>query len=127
MSSITTTTDRDQNLTQYTVEGRLAIEELAIHIREHNASELPNVLWDFRNGEVPPLTTAEADEVVQKVNQYVVPVEGRRVALVTRKQLDFGLLRIWNALSEIASGIEHRVFYEYQDALDWFGLSSDTS
>jgi len=39
----------------------------------------------------------------------------------------FGLLRIWNALSEIESGIEHRVFYEYQDALDWFGLSSDTS
>ena len=120
MGTIKITTQPDRDLTVYTVEGTLSIEEIDAHAREHNASELPNVVWDFRGGRVPVLPSVEIDAAVRQVNVHVEHIPGRRVALVTNEKLDFGLIRIWNVLSEERSEIEHRAFYDYQDALDWF-------
>ena len=120
MASITTTIEPTLGVTVHTVEGEVTPEQVGAKIREYNAGVVARkVLWDFRQGRVPNLSSDQLQQGVRELLGDIQDLPGRRVALVTSSKLDFGLLRVWNALQDSTQKLEQQVFYDLEQALAW--------
>ena len=73
----------------------------------------------FREGRVPNVPNQGLKLGTRNMAREIQDLPGRWVALVTRKEFDFGVLRVWNALSESAVELEQNAFYDFDEALDW--------
>lgn len=75
------------------------------------------VLWDFHAAQFD-LSTSQIREVADFIlqNQPVPPP--RKVAFVTKRELDFGLARMFEVFRE-SSVTEFRVYRDYEEALRW--------
>ena len=120
MASITTTIDPARGVRVHKVEGEVTLVQVVAKILEYNAGEVAlKVVWDFRGGRVPNVSNEEMRRAVRKMAGDVQDLPERRTALVATNPLDFGLLRTWGAFRQSTLKFDQRVFYDYEEALDW--------
>ena len=127
MGTITTSQDLDSALTIHTVEGEVTFDQILTKIREYNSGEVTlKTLWDFRACRVPELSTQELRagiaSLVASLRDTYQDLPGRRRAVVTNEQLDFGIVRMWDGLvgaKNPESKAENRVFYDIDQARAW--------
>jgi hypothetical protein len=80
------------------------------------------VLIDYRLLDWGQMTAAEVEERVEVISHYSDRIGASRVALVTSRSLDFGLLRMKEAQLEGRVSYEIRVFRSMDDARQWLAL-----
>ena len=122
LGTITTSQDLDSALTIHTVEGEVTFDQILTKIREYNSGEVTlKTLWDFRACRVPNLSTQELRaglaSLVASLRDTYQDLPGRRRAVVTHEQLNFGMVRMWDAYAELKT--ENRVFYDIDQARAW--------
>ena len=77
-------------------------------------------LWDFSHASKIDISTEEMKGIASSIQE--VPMNGkvRKVALVSSKNINIGLLKVFVAIAEIHnSPNEHRVFRNIELAKDW--------
>jgi hypothetical protein len=119
--TIVSSVDRTRDLTIFTVEGPLTLDEqMAVLKKFYEGAPTANVLWDFRRATGNRITSTE----LRRIIAYIKSMEGCRVrgrtALVAATDLDFGLSR----MSQVLGGIEKlpwelRAFRSMTEALAW--------
>jgi hypothetical protein len=120
---VSSSTDDVRSLTIFTVVGELTFEEQMKTLRAfYGGSPTANVLWDFRMMEGNRLSSVELERLFSfiKSNQNKRPTG--KTALVSANDLDFGLSRVSETLSQIKElpwGIQ--AFRSMDEALRWIG------
>ena len=122
MVSIRTTRDEQAELTVHTVTGEVPLEEIFECVRVYNeAGPTANTLWDFRNGSVPTPTADDMERRPIESAQHIPAERSGKVALVAEGNLEFGVLKVWSAFTEVVSDdLKLRLFHSYNNAIAWF-------
>lgn len=89
---------------------------------EENTEQLRtrDVLWDFREADLRPIAGADWREMVRAIEPFGVGRAGRRVALLARPGVQFGLARMAEmtaASRDYPAAI--MTFEKHEDALAW--------
>jgi len=79
-----------------------------------------DVLWDARKRTVP-FTTDEVMTIVRYVASYSGDRRSKR-ALLTSKDVDFGMGRVYEGLRFNTSNVNIEIFKDRKEALTWLGV-----
>lgn len=113
--------DDTKDLTIFTVEGSLTFDEQIATLQEfYSGDPTANVLWDFRGHKGNRISSEEVQKIISLVKSYGNKRPKGKTALVSKKDLDFGLSRV----SEAYANIENlpwaiRSFRSMDEALKW--------
>ena len=75
-------------------------------------------LWDFRNASLASLTA----ENIQALSSFVgenLDKLAQRTALVVRRNLEYGIGRMWEAYAEVDAPQKRKLFRDIEEAIDW--------
>ena len=116
--------DPEQDLTVFTVQGALAIEELKRNVLKFyggNPTEL--VLWDFSRGTGERIRTDDYRRLAGTVQDFSRKRPVGKSAIVCSKELDIALANMYFAFARIEGvSVEYRVFTDMAEAKAWLGL-----
>lgn len=115
-----------KDLTIFTVIGEVTYEEAFDILRTFYAEHTTlNVLWDVRQGTMTRLTYARIRKVAEYVGLVADVRSGGKTALVTAKELDYGIGRTLDMLAKIIEApFSFRVFKDYDEAITWLKSES---
>ena len=121
MSHIKKTINREKNLTVITVNGELTFDQIIDVLDQFYASEYTlYLLWDLTNADTSSLTTVQVDMIVDHAKEYAHLRKGGKAAFVLSRDVDFGLARMYEQLSEAKQHpILHGVFRSLDEAMNW--------
>ena len=118
---IKTTRDKEQNLTTHFVTG-FASEEEMHGVLEDFYGQQPTalVLWDMSQAELAHVTPSMLQKFLRRAAELGLSRQGGQTAIVAPDDLQYGLGRMAEALSEFESTpFSFSVFRSRQDALLW--------
>lgn len=124
MGSIKTIKDKALDLTTNTVKGEITYNDLEKWIIDYYSGTVTKfILWDFTEAGLHKITTEEFRKMAELVKQKSKRKERGKSALVYSKDLEFGLGRMFEALSE-SEGIEFpfKSFKNLEEAKKWLGI-----
>jgi len=100
---ITTQIDHDKQLTIHTATGEPSFEEgMEAFKLFYEGHPTKNLLWDLRNASLHLLSSENLEAFVDYAKRHSDLRAGGKTAFVVSKDLEFGLLRMVDAFSEIA-------------------------
>jgi len=117
---LTTRWDEQNQLFRITSSDRFTLQEVAALNTEHDFGSSARVLWDLTALRRGPDTREELYQAAELAEESESKVDKRRVAIVVKRELDFGLARMFQVFSERA-GIDYQVFRSFDEALSWLG------
>jgi len=123
-------TDPSEDLTIFTVTGDVGFAELVNAHNSYGAAGLTRFeIYDLRNGTLGSFTSEQMDKlaIVGKASIGLRP-KRCKTALVVSEDVDFGMGRVYQALSEMAGvtwGTE--VFRSVDEAYDWLDVPQEKS
>jgi uncharacterized protein YbgA (DUF1722 family) len=86
----------------------------------YSADPTANVLWDFRGHKGNRISSEEVQKIISLVKSYGNKRPKGKTALVSNKDLDFGLSRVSEAYANIENlPWEIRSFRSMDEALKW--------
>jgi hypothetical protein len=108
--------------------GDITYDDLVLHIEEL-ASEpkyIPPMkkLVDYRNANLSTLSTEDSTKITKKKALLIDNFTNEKCAFVTKRDLEFGMLRFHEAQID-GSGIITNVFRNLEDALVWLQVKLD--
>lgn len=123
MSTITTEFDQQDNLITHTASGEILLPDFVQAIRDAlvhpDFIKGMNVIWDLTNA---TLKNAEVSDIHNLIKFLDYHIEDRgknfKVAIIANSPLEFGLSRMYEALSETLP-FTKQVFKDPIDALIW--------
>jgi len=122
---ITSQVDPIKNLTIYTLNGDLALDEILNAIQSFwEAHELTlNVLWDARRAKLTRLKSSDIERIAELIGRYTHRFEERRggkTAVVASSDLQYGLSRILGTFYEIKDfPTQFQTFRQMDEAIQW--------
>jgi len=122
---ITFKTNQSKSLTIFTATGDVTYNEAVNTLGAYTKDGYTRLeLFDFSNGTGQSFTSEQIEQVLEmgKANLDMRPADGK-TALVVSKDIDYGLSRVFQTLSEI-EGItwEVEVFRSMNEAYEWLSL-----
>ena len=78
-----------------------------------------NALWDLRNASLARIGTSEMRRMVEWAQRHTPKRDGARVAMLVRRDVDFGVSRIAEPLIEARLSVQYQVFRDEAEALAW--------
>ena len=116
----------NEDLIIVTIKGIINYDKFkSINIRYYdNPSKY--LLLDLRLTDLSEIPSNQMDSLINDIglNAHKRP-PGAKTALLVSGDLEFGISRMVQAFAEIHElKIEFVIFYEYQDAMNWFNLNS---
>lgn len=127
---ISYTIDRAKDLTLFTATDDVTYDDALTALGAYTKEGYTRFeLFDFRNGTGRSFSTEQIELMLEmgKTNVGLRPAGGK-TALVVSQDIDYGLSRVFQTLSEI-EGItwEVEVFRSMDEAYEWLGISQDLS
>ncbi len=122
MAKITKSYESDIDLTIFTVEGEITFDEAWEQTRIFYLNEKPSklALWNFMLGTLAPISSQEMEVLVKRTETIATRKEGEKVAFVAPKDIDYGMARVFQALSEPKSSpLEIEIFRDMDTAQKW--------
>ena len=125
MGSINAITDKTQNLTIVTATGQLTADDLINWVRHYYAGNVTRfILWDLTRANLSAISFEEVAAHAKSFNRLADSRPGGRSAFVFGSDLEYGLGRMCQALSEIENvPIEFQTFRDIDEARQWLGLN----
>lgn len=117
MAIITVKFIPDDDLTIFTVDGDLSVEDILKFSSEYATK---NVLWDATNGSVRNIHTDDFRRIAVEMKKQTHKRAGGKTALVGSLDVDFGLSRMYEAFAGLEKiPITYGAFRNYNDAMNW--------
>jgi hypothetical protein len=119
--SITTTRDRENDLTTHVITGYADEKEMHAVLEEDYSSEPTlRVLWDMSQAQVGHVTAEILRNFVKAAAQKGVPGKGGRSAVIAPQDLQFGLARMSEFFTELEEApFKFSAFRTREEALQW--------
>lgn len=115
--------NKEFNLRIHIVKGELnknlLIEKLKDIYENPDYKPDMNVLWDIREAIISSFFSADVQAVRDFVSKHWGTGGKSRAALVVSKDVDFGLARMYQILSESKTLSPVQVFRDFDEALNW--------
>ncbi|HEY9051286.1 MAG TPA: hypothetical protein VIQ03_07065 [Gammaproteobacteria bacterium] len=121
MAEITKHIDPANDLTSYTVTGKLAAEEVKQVITQFYSGQVTKlVLWDLTNADLSALHKPDIEAIAQTPRTKSQQRIQGKTALVASEDLAFGLSRMYETLTNLEHlPFETHVFRTTTDAMNW--------
>lgn len=120
MAEIKVKVDQEKSLTNVTVYGEWSGEEFVQFSTALNENITKNVLFDLSQGTIAKIDIEVFMQELDVAAQSDVRRAGGKTAVVTAKDVDYGLARLYQTHSEIRyRPIEFRVFRNMPEAVQW--------
>ena len=119
--TINSSYDKFLDLTMFIVEGTLTFE-MQIKALQKFYTDKPsaNMLWDFRKITGTRISSEEVQKLIAFMKGYKDKRPHGKTALVSTKDLDFGLSRMSATYAKIENiPWEIQAFHSLEEALDW--------
>lgn len=115
------TRDEDRDLTIHDVAGPVSEEEMYDALENFYKREpTALLLWDMSQADVSQVTTETLQRFIRKSTQLGGSRQGGRTAVIASEDLQYGLARMSEVLTEIESApYSFRAFRSRQEALRW--------
>jgi hypothetical protein len=116
--------DTEHQLTILTVKGKVTGEEIVQMIKTHNRRQITkNILWDLTDASYPGAKSLDIDSFVGATQEFMIPRQGGKTAIVASTDLGYGLSRMFEILQSVSqSHVEHGTFRTRESALQWLNL-----
>lgn len=124
MAQIKSQTFVELNLTMHRVKGLLNGDEMRRAAAEfYNQTVTLNVLWEFIDLDTTQIPSEEIHQIIDEVRALTHSRVGGRTAFVVTNDLDFGLGRMIEMVSEARDmPFEFRSFKSLEQAARWLGI-----
>ncbi|MFC1884548.1 hypothetical protein ACFL2O_07245 [Thermodesulfobacteriota bacterium] len=124
MGTIKTTKDMSLNLTINLAEGIILYDDMSTWITEYYSGTVTNlILWDFREADLSKIKTEEFAELARLIKRKADLRQGGKTALVFKRDLEFGLGRMFEVFSELEDlSFEFMSFRSIEEAREWLGV-----
>jgi hypothetical protein len=124
---ITTTIDHDRQLTIHTVTGKPSFEELMTALnRFWEGQPTRNLLWNFSEARLAHISYSETRKLIDYVRPQTEKRAGGKTALVSSRDLEYGMSRTLQSLREFQSpSYQIEVFRSLEEASQWFDQEED--
>lgn len=111
----------DKNLTIFAVKGEVTFDEgMAVLQAFYGSNPTLYSLWDIREGTLSKITSEEIDRIVDFLAEVSASRMGGKTAGVVAKDIDFGIARMFEAISEIRKyKPKVRIFRQIDHAMNW--------
>ena len=122
MVSIDTSFKSDMNLTIHKVVGSIIPNKFFTHIKDYYLAEsiTPNILLDLRKARITKLAPADLSDLAKRIKHYYASRDAGKTVLVVSTDLEFGLGRMFEAISETEQlPFEFRSFRNMEQAEAW--------
>jgi len=118
---VKTEVDQEKQLAIKTVTGSPSFEESMTAFRQFYEGELTQkVLWDFRNASLDEISSNHIERILNYVQQHAEKRAGGKTAILVSKELEYGLSRMIQTLSEFKSiPLEVEIFRSIEAAFEW--------
>jgi hypothetical protein len=118
---VKTEVDQEKQLTIKTVTGSPSFEESMLAFRQFYEGELTQkVLWDFRTASLSEISSNHIEKILNYIQQHAEKRAGGKTAILVLKELEYGLSRMIQTLSECkAIPLEVEIFRSIEAALQW--------
>ena len=115
------TKNEDRDLTIHDVTGSVSEEEMYDALENFYKGEPTTLLlWDMSQADVSQVTTETLQRFIRKSTQLGGSRQGGRTAVIASEDLQYGLARMSEVLTEIESApYSFRAFRSRQEALRW--------
>ncbi len=115
--------DHDNQLTIHTVTGEPSFQDsMATFKNFYEGKPTQNVLWDFRKASLARISTKEIEAVLYYVQRHVEKRKGGKTAVLVSKNLEYGISRMVQALTEIKDiPLKIEIFRSIEEAMQWLG------
>lgn len=90
------------------------------HIKTNSHSNLNrDTIWDMQLFNFNDSSAIELQSFISQTSEFSFGRNDKKVALVSRSDLGFGMLRVLETLSDEEYGFTTMVFREIDDAIEW--------
>ena len=115
---------KDKNLTVITVSGPLSKQRVENIIKDfYQSGSTLNVLWDVTEADLSSLHENDLRQIICIAKEHMHLREGGRTAIVVTSDLNYGISRMFEILSELDGlKISHLICKSINEAMDWFEL-----
>jgi hypothetical protein len=112
--------------TTITVNGQVSFDQIINALKiEYTGQPSLNVLWDCTNGMLKHITTDQVKAILSFVENIAEGRRGGKTAFVGDKNFEFGLMRMYGTLAEMAEiPFQVEVFRSMAEALQWLDQPS---
>ena len=121
MAEIEKVVYREKNLTIISAFGDFLFDQIIEVVDQFYASETTfNLLWDLSQADVSTTTKYEIEQIIEHSKKYAHLRAGGKTVFVMSNDLNFGLARMFEILSEIKKlPLSIHVFRKMEEALRW--------
>jgi hypothetical protein len=119
--SITTSVDKDKQLTTHKVIGEISFEEVMTTLKQFWEGQLTlKVLWDFRKGSMANFSFIEIERVADYVTFQAEKRAGGKTATVVSRDSEYGLTRLIDTLRDMRRvPLQLKIFRSMEEANQW--------
>ena len=125
MGHITSSIEAENDLTVVTVAGEVDAEQVLGQVISFLSGEPTQlVLWDFREGSLAGLSSADLQLLIERGAPFADSRKGGRTAIVCSKEVDYGLSRMFQIFASLRYvPFEVQVFRSTQEARKWLSVN----
>jgi len=121
MAKIIKRTDSENDMTVFTVIGKVTAKELVTAITDfYETSVTSNVLWDLTESDVSEISSIDVKAIADLSFKYAKKRSSGKTAIVGNEDLTFGLSRMYEMTKEAFElPFETRTFRDIDEARNW--------
>ncbi len=119
MNNITTTSENGIMINRFS--GKITAEDIMNYVRKNVDHWISKpLIWDFSKANFSEISTDEWRSILNKIGLLSMKRKGEKTALVSSKDLPFGMLRMFGILAENAElAIKFNSFRDIEEAKKW--------
>ena len=111
-----------EDLTIFTGEGELSSEEIVSSVESLYEGPDPTgkTIWDLREAKLNRIPSSEVEQIARSIQKYLRDRNDDKVAFVVRADVDYGIVRMYQAYAGLARiPVNMGVFRSLDEALEW--------
>ena len=118
-------TDVEKDLTTFTVEGRVQVNDLIQGVENFYQGEYTlNVLVDLSHADLSLIESPQVNQLSLISKKYAHLRSSGKTAIVVSRTIDYGMSRMFEIQAEVKNPpLRYHVFYDIKEAWSWLEMT----
>ena len=124
MATIETIVDSQNDLSVFTVNGKLTADEIIERVEEYYITHPTKlVLWIMGDVDLSAITREGIERIIQTAKKNTGKRKEGKTAIVGSKDIEYGLARMYEAYTGFENlPYEYKIFKDVDEAKEWLGI-----